>query len=79
MVVYNMGRAEKGNGVGSVAGYWIYKISAYMDSVVEMTNIFNECDIDYFLMAFGTCVTSLSGALDLVTNFMFRLFSETEV
>lgn len=78
-VYYLTGRENKGNGTGSSAGYWIFVISAWMDVIVSLTDLWERCAIDYFLQALGRGVQSLSGALDLVTNFMFRLFDNGEV
>ena len=51
------------------------KIVAYMDILILMTDLFNKCDLNYFMQAFAKPVTSFAGALDLGTNFMFRLFT----
>ena len=50
----------------------------YMDVTVMMTNLYNECDLDYFFQKFGKGLVSLSGFLDMLTNFMFRFFSEDD-
>lgn len=54
-------------------------INMWMDVVVDLANIWEKCAIDYFMQALGKSVTSLPGALDFVTNFMFRLFDDGEV
>ena len=35
----------------------------YMDLLVEVTNMWNECDFDYYMQAFAPVGTSLSGFL----------------
>ena len=46
----------------------------YTDLTVLMTNMYIDCDIDYLMMKIGKAVVSLSGALDILTNFLFRFF-----
>ncbi len=77
-VAYANGRTDKGNGVSTVAGYWMDRIVLYLDVAVMMTNLFNECDLDYFFQKFGKGLVSLSGFLDMLTNFMFRFFSDDD-
>ena len=40
-VAYFNGRGEKGNGIGSTAGYIMNMITMYMDVTVLMTNLYN--------------------------------------
>ena len=46
----------------------------YMDIMVSITNIYNECDLDYFMQAIGTSFTTVSGFLNFLTNFFFFRF-----
>lgn len=46
-VAYNLGHEEKGNGAGTTAGYWLEKVSAYMDVIIATTNVYNECSLTY--------------------------------
>ena len=77
--LYYSGRTEKGNGAGTDVGYYIEVITQYMDMPVLMTDLWNKCDIDYIFQKIGKAFSSLSGALDLITNFMFRFFSTDDV
>ena len=54
-------------------------ITMYMDAPVLMTNMFNNCDLNYFFMKAGKVLCSLSGFLDLLTNFFFRFFDDQDV
>ena len=54
------------------------KITQYMDVTVLLTDLYNNCALDYLGQTFGRYVTSLSGALDLFVNFMFRFFSSDD-
>ena len=71
---YTNGISFSGAGTATDAGYWLQLITRYMDIPVLMTNLYNKCSIDYFMQRFGSVLSSLSGALDLVTNFLFRFF-----
>lgn len=53
-------------------------INHYMDVTVLMTNLYNHCDINYILQKIGKAVVSLSGFMDLLTNFLFRFFSSDD-
>ena len=72
--MYDLGRADKGNGEATVAGYYMEMVTLYLDITVLMTNLYIDCDIDYFMQRVGKSVVSLSGFLDLMTNFLFRFF-----
>ena len=73
-ISYSTGRTSKGSGTPTVVGFYMEKITMYMDIPVMVTNTYNHCSIDYFFEKFGKICTSLSGALDLLTNFFWRFF-----
>lgn len=77
-VGYDNGREDKGNGEATAAGAGMDKFVLYMDVSVLFTNLWNHCKIDYFMQKFGSALMSLSGALDLFTNFMFRYLSDDD-
>lgn len=54
------------------------KFVLYMDITVLFTNLWNYCKFDYFTQKFGRAVMSLSGFLDLLTNFLFRYLSSDD-
>ena len=35
----------------------------YCDLIVEVTNMYNECDLDYYMQAFAPIFTSFAGIL----------------
>ena len=79
MVVYSAGRAAKGNGVGTEVGYYMDMVTQYLDLVVEITNVYNQCKIDYIMQAIGPWFTSLSGFLGALTSMLEVIISEDEV
>merc|ERR1712083_983501 len=78
-VGYYDGRREKGTGNGTKTGYNIELVPQYMDVMVAWTNMYNNCDLDYLMQAFGRYFTSVSGFLDFAVNFfMWRFISDTD-
>ena len=73
------GRADKGNGVGSTAGYYMDMVTAYMDVTVEITNFYNECDMDYYMQGVAPWFTSLSGFLGMLVSLIEVIISDSEV
>ena len=65
---YYNGRKQKGNGHGTNAGYKADVYVKYMDLMVELTNLYNQCDLDYYMQAFAPILTSLSGILWFLTS-----------
>ena len=50
-----------------------------MDILVSITNIYNECDLDYFMQSIGTAFGTVSGFLNFLTNFfLFRFLFDTD-
>ena len=72
---YAAGLTEKGNGIATDAGFWIYKIMHIGDVVIDSVEIFSNCKLENQLLSVGKTVTSVSGALNTVTNFFWRNFS----
>ena len=76
--LYDLGRQEKGNGEPTLSGYYMELTTMYADVVVIATNMYIDCDIDYLMQKIGKSLTSLSGFLDLLTNFLFRFFGSDD-
>ena len=51
----------------------------YMDLMVELTNLYNQCDLDYYMQAFAPIMTSLSGFLWFGTSLISIVISDGEV
>ena len=52
-LAYQNGRSDKGNGEATAAGYYMDMVTSYLDIVVELTNLWNYCELDYIWQAFG--------------------------
>ena len=50
----------------------------WLDSFVLMTNLYNDCALDYYVQSFGNFTNSISGIINLFTNLMFRFFSSDD-
>ena len=49
-----------------------------MDLAVEATNMWNQCDFDYYMQAFAPVFTSLSGFLWFLTSMTSMIINESE-
>jgi len=50
-----------------------------MDILVSITNIYNECELDYFMQSIGMSFGTVSGFLNFLTNFfVFRFLLDTD-
>lgn len=78
-LAYKNGRTDKGNGEATTAGYYMDMITSYLDIVVEMTNLWNYCELDYITQAFGLFSTSLSGFLGFCTSLLSVAIVEDQV
>ena len=54
-------------------------VTGYMDMVVESTNLYNKCEMDYFTQAFAKPLTSLSGFLGMLTSVLEIILDAAEV
>ena len=74
-VDYIKGLKEKGQGPGSSYGRAIDKGQGYIDAAIFGVNVFNYCDLDYYLVSLGKGLGSSSGAVNQVVNLFYRFFS----
>ena len=72
---YIAGLIAKGQGAGTEIGFLIDKYQEYLDTVIYSVNVFNYCDLDYYLMAIGKSLGSKSGAANQLVNLGYRYFS----
>ena len=54
-------------------------VTAYMDVTVEITNFYNECDMDYYMQGVAPWFTSLSGFLGMLVSLIEVIISDSEV
>ena len=50
-----------------------------MDVTVELTNLYNKCKFDNYMMAFAPVLTSLPGFLSFFTSLIEVIISDEEV
>ena len=72
---YYAGLAAKGQGAGTEYGFMIEKGQRYIDAAIFGVNVFNYCDLDYYLVSLGKSLGSASGAVNQFTNLFWRFFS----
>lgn len=70
---YLAGLAAKGQGAGTSYGYALDKFESYIDMATVSTNLFNECDLDYYLMAISKAVSNVAGFINQAINTYFRM------
>lgn len=75
---YLAGLLAKGQGSGTNVGFLIDKFQSYFDAGIYSVNIFNYCDLDYYLMAIGKSTGSTSGFFNQLVNLGYRFFSEDD-
>lgn len=74
---YYAGLKEKGNGQGSEYGYALDKVESYIDMLTVSTNLYNECDIEYYAQAVSKATSNVSGFCGQAFNTYFRLQEST--
>lgn len=72
---YYQGLAEKGQGSGTEVGFLLEKGQRYIDSAIFGVNVFNYCDLDYYLVSLGKSLGTASGAFNQFVNLGYRFFS----
>ena len=70
---YLAGLAAKGQADGTEYGYALSKFESYIDMATVSTNLFNECDLDYYLMAVSKAVSNVAGFFNQAINTYFRM------
>jgi hypothetical protein len=64
--------ADKGQGNGTGFGYFFDKIENYMSLATGFTNVYNNCDLDYYMIAMSKATGNVSGAVNQVINTLWR-------
>ena len=72
---YYQAMIDKGQGSGSEVGFMLEKGQRYIDSAIFGVNVFNYCDLDYYLISVGKSLGSASGAVNQFINLGYRFFS----
>lgn len=76
--VYTAARAAKGNGEGTHAGYLVSNFGAYQELLVSGFDFYNECNLDYYMVAMGSNVQNLTGLSNFGVTTAYRLFNSDD-
>ena len=60
-VEYYAGLKDKGQGNGSAAGFQLQKGAKYIDLLASGVNVYNQCDVDYYMRALSKATSNVSG------------------
>ena len=71
---YKTATSEKGSGDGTKASFYLNNFILYNEAQILYFGLYEECDLDYFMMAFGNATQSVSGGLNTLTNFAWRTY-----
>lgn len=77
--LYLQGLAEKGMGAGTDIGYAMDKFEKYLDLATAGTNVFNECDVDYYMIALSKATSNVSGFCQQAVNTYWRISSDEQL
>lgn len=69
----------KGQGSGTEVGFLIENSQRYIDIAIFGVNVFNYCNLDYYLVSIGKSTGSVSGAINQGVNLFWRLVSEEDM
>jgi len=72
---YEEARAAKGQMGASNAGFWINFMGEYQQLVTSGFNFYNECSLDYYMVAIGSGVQNPSGFANLAVAFAYKVFN----
>ena len=69
---YYKGLSEKGQATGNDVGFAMQKFEKYIDIATSATNVFNECDIDYYMQALSKAISNVAGFSNQLVNTYWR-------
>jgi len=69
---YIAGMVAKGQGTGTQVGYILDKGEKYIDLFTSFTNVYNQCDVDYYMIALSKATSNVAGAVNQIINTGFR-------
>ena len=75
---YIAGMQAKGQGEGTLAGYYLDVAQQYIDLSIFSVNVFNYCELDFYLIAIDKAVSSPSGFSNQMVNIMWRVLSKDD-
>ena len=51
----------------------------YMDMLTASTNVYNNCDVDYYMIALSKASGNVAGFVNQTVNTLFRNYSEDDI
>ena len=75
--LYLQGLLEKGQGSGTNVGYILDKGDKYISLFTGFTNVYNQCDVEYYVMAVSKAVQNVPGAVNQIINTIWRTTDNT--
>ena len=76
---YDEAQKEKGTGAGSTIGFYIANGQRYLDVGVYAVNIFNYCQLNYYLVSFGKSFGTASGAVNTGITLFWRVIGTEDM
>ena len=70
---------DKGQGSGSSVGFYLSKGNKYLDLLASGVNVYNSCDVDYYMRAFSKATSNVSGFVNQSINVVFRVYNDGEL
>ena len=78
MSVYTAARNAKGQGEGTDLGFMVSNFGTYQQVLVTGFDFYNECNLDYYMVAIGSNVQAPSGLANLGMNLYWRYTDEDD-
>merc|ERR1711990_1186705 len=76
--VYTAARQAKGQGEGTDLGLSVSNFGAYQELLVAGFDFYNECNLDYYMVAIGSNVQNPSGLANLGVALYYRYTDEED-
>lgn len=76
--IYSAARELKGAGEGTDIGFWLSNFSTYNQILVSGFDFYNECNLDYYMVAVGSNLQNVSGLSNFGTTMAFRVLDSAD-
>lgn len=73
---YEQMRSDKGAQGTSDMGFWMSFYGEYQSTIVAGFNFYNECSLDYYMMAIGANVQNPTGLANLIIAMGFQIYKD---
>ena len=71
---YRAATQAKGSGDGTMTSFYLNNFILYNEAQLLYFGLYHECELDYFMMAFGNATQSVSGVANTFVNFAWRTY-----